>query len=274
MSAPHRARPGAPPALPPEPGFGWRGRDGRPRHAGIGSRADLERTADADADRHADDLDDERFGSADERYFGSADRHPGIGSAERYDDDQDDIGMPMDRHDGVQGGGIGSADDSADDSADGTADADAAGRPAGERRPLLDNLRFVNEDIASLRKLLLFARTAHYNLDHIQLVRGANMAFFWCFTAPLLTAAFFLIWAYCLRLHRALTAWGITLVAATALNPLADWLVPDGLDLTTWWPTGWQWFAGGACVFLVASALAPRIEQRAKRRRAGRAKQR
>ncbi|MHA6631861.1 hypothetical protein ACU61A_41065 [Pseudonocardia sichuanensis] len=132
------------------------------------------------------------------------------------------------------------------------------------RLPLVHNLRFVNESLGSLRELLRFAREAHYNMSHIPLVRAFHIAFFWLVTTPVLSVGLFLLWAFAVRLHRALTAAVLALVLAPAARtiPVVGWLVPEWLVVTTWSATTWQWAGGGLLVFGVGVALVLAGERR------------
>lgn len=129
-------------------------------------------------------------------------------------------------------------------------------------RPLLDNLRFANEDVHSLRNLLQEARGASYNGRNIAAVRSFNIAFYWVITVPVLTVAFFLLWAFVLRPHRAVTALVIAFFLGPFLNALVGFAVPDGLDVTTWSTSNWQWAGGIALVLVVATAVALLGERR------------
>jgi len=268
--------------------YGWAdrvARAGRPRHAGIGTREEVERGAEemdrheqAPADRHDSGTADRHdFGTADRHDFGTADRHDsGIGTAPARPigtPDRHDIGtgewhndhadadadadadaathhhivMPDDerRADVVR---TGSAD------ADADADADEAG-PARQRYPLISSLRFWNEEIR-LGDLLRIVRQGDYNLSHILVVRAANVTFFWLVTAPFVTAAFCFMWAFAVSLHRALTIAAVVLVAAQAV-PIVSWLV-----VSTWSAATWQWIGAAALVFGVGTAIAVAAERR------------
>jgi hypothetical protein len=135
----------------------------------------------------------------------------------------------------------------------GSADADED-RSARRRYPLIHGLRFWNEEIR-LRDLLHIVREGQYNLAHIPVVRAANTAFFWLVTAPVVTIAFLLLWAFAISFHRAVTITGVVLVAAQAV-PVVPWLV-----LSTWPPAVWQWAGGAALVFGVGTAIAAAVER-------------
>lgn len=233
-------------------GYGWADRAGRQRHAGIGTREEVERHAEEE-DRHGaaarqpSGTGAERHGSGTpERHSGTPQRH-GSGTAQRHDD-RADAGVP-DRHQII----VPVDDDRAGDDED-----------TVPRYRLIDDLRFVNEPVASLRELLRFAREASYNMAHIPLVRAFHIAFFWLFTAPILTAVLFLLWAFVVRLHRALTAAVLTLVIAPVVRtiPVIGWLIPEWLVVTTWSATTWQWAGGGLLVFAGGTAIALAGERR------------
>ena len=135
----------------------------------------------------------------------------------------------------------------------GSADADEE-RPARRRYPLIHGLRFWNEEIR-LRDLLRIVREGEYNLAHIPVVRAANTAFFWLVTAPVVTIAFFLLWAFAISFHRAITIAGVVLVAAQAV-PVVPWLVAS-----TWPAAVGQWAGGAALVFGVGTAIAAAVER-------------
>jgi hypothetical protein len=257
-------------------GSGWQDRAGRPRHAGIGTRTDVERHA-AELDRHDEDPTEWHgtgtpSGTSSGTSSGTA---PDSGTAQRHAHRHGTGTAPArhsgteDRHDSGAGTVMPShhqfvVPDDSRAAADSRADEDGVPpqETAGVRHRLFDDLRFVNEDMASLRNLLRFARTATYNMSHLAPVRAANIAFFWIVTAPVLTVAFFLLWAFAVRLHRALTVAVIIGVLGPFANRLLDWLVPDGLDVTTWSATTWSWVGGGLLMFGVATAIALAGERR------------
>lgn len=268
-------------------GYGWGPRADRRRHAGIGTREEMERHAEeaerhgtaawgesgTAAERHSSGTAErngtpERHGRAARRHAsgtarGTAARHAGTAQRHSGTDERHDSGTP-ERHDDRADADEaerhefivpldGRADDRASDDED-----------TVPRHRLIDDLRFVNEPVASLRDLLRFAREASYNMSHIPLVRAANIAFFWLFTTPILVTVLFLLWAFVVRLHRALTAAAITLVIAPAAHaiPAIGWLVPEWMVVTTWSTTAWSVAGGALLVFAVGTAVALAGERR------------
>jgi hypothetical protein len=122
----------------------------------------------------------------------------------------------------------------------------------------VDELRFVDKPLGSLRELLEFAREWHYNMSHVPLVRSANIAFFWLVTVTILPAVWFLCWTFVVRLHRALTAAVIVLVLSPFVRtlPVIGWLVPDWLVLTAWSATTWRVAGVAVGLFMVGTAIA------------------
>lgn len=244
------------------------------RHPGIGTREAVEQEG-ADMDRH-DQVPADRHDQApaDRHNLGPADRHgtgtgtgigtgigtaaaPPIGTADRHD-----LGTGEWHHDGA-GAGVDAAthhhivmpdrEGRTDVVRIGSADADED-RSARRRYPLVGGLRFWNEEIR-LRDLLCIVREGEYNLAHIPVVRAANTAFFWSVTAPVVTIAFLLLWAFAISFHRAITITGVVLVAAQAV-PVVPWLV-----VSTWPAAVWQWAGGAALVFGVGTAIAAAVER-------------
>lgn len=114
----------------------------------------------------------------------------------------------------------------------------------------VSGFRFVDLRSGSLREILRLARRAEYNLGHIPAVRCANQAFFYLVTVPVLALAWLGEWVH-VRMHRALAVWGVVLVFTHYLNRIADWLIPDILDLGTWSATMWQIVGGWAILFVI-----------------------
>lgn len=145
--------------------------------------------------------------------------------------------------------------------ADGVVRADTV--PTGElRRHWADTPRAATEHLGSLAELLRYAKHAQYNLAHYEAARAAHEVFFWMFTAPILITAWPFLWAYVIRFVRAVTFWVLTIVVAMPLNDLADWLVPDGLDVRTWSASAVQVAVGFVVVFVVATGLVVRRRRR------------
>lgn len=119
----------------------------------------------------------------------------------------------------------------------------------------VDGLRPANLPLGSPRDLLRFAKEAKYNLAHIDAVRAANIVFVALIAAPVIMGVSVILWAFFVQLHRALTFCVITLVVAPFVNRLADWLVPDGLDASTWSASTWQWVTGCVAAFAVATTV-------------------
>ena len=140
-----------------------------------------------------------------------------------------------------------------DDAADGPVPVGKGRRLTGT---LTGRLRFVNDDVSALNTQLRFAWDSSYNMRHVPVVRAANVAFFFLVTAPVLTIVFFLLWAFAVLLHRALTGVAIIVLTAPFANQLWPWLVPDVLDVTTWTRNAWQLVGIAVLVFGVATAIA------------------
>jgi hypothetical protein len=189
-------------------------------------------------------------------------RHAGVGSRAELDqlDQRDD--EPGDQ---PAGPGPGTRRDVVLDKRTHRAGEDLDDAQAGRRGTGLGSFRgprFVHERVDSLRDLLVAARTATYTGCHLRVVRAGNEAFYWLVTVPVLTVVFPLIWTFALSLHRALTAWFLIVVVAPFVNPHVDWLVLDGLDVSTWSFTTRAVVGTGALVFLATTAIAAVAERR------------
>ena len=249
-----------PPQPPVKPaaggGFGWGGRAARQRHAGSGTEEATERHA-VEEDWHGAAA-RSASGKGVERHAGGTVQRHDSGKPERHggtDGWQGELAAPAvpdQRHEVVP---------VREDPADDLAEVDDGYVPPV---PVLMNLRFVNEGLDSLRDMLRFAREANYNMSHIPFVRAGHVAFFWVVTFPVLSLTLFLLWAFAVRLHRALTAALIMLVGAMGANrlPALRWLVPDWLDATTWTGATWRWVGAALLVWAIASAIALLGERR------------
>lgn len=209
---------------PPRRGFGWGATARRNDHK-------PERSSGTPGDRN-DDLAAERSDAGPERNAAGAGERP----------DRSGAGLPATR-------------DGAVAVPAGRSGAVLPGRAGEVVEEWAGGLRPWNLPLGSPRELVVFAKTAPINLGHIDWVRAANVVFVRFIAVPVIMIASFIQWAFFVQLHRAVTAWFITLVLAHFLNRLVDGWVPDWLDMMTWSATTWQWIAGGLAAFAVATAL-------------------
>jgi hypothetical protein len=134
-------------------------------------------------------------------------------------------------------------------------------RLAGKVGRWFDDFRFISEDVGSLRKQLRRAKEAHYNGSQIPIVRAAHIAFFWLFTAPIVSLLLCVAWIL-LDPVRFATAFVINLPVSAVLNhvpALAD-IYPDVLDCTTWSTASLLALAGVAAAFVALTVVVLLVE--------------
>lgn len=100
----------------------------------------------------------------------------------------------------------------------------------------LDGLRFVNNSPGSLRDQIDYAVDGAYSNRAEGPWRNANIGYARFIATPGLTLCLLIGWAFFTRLSRALTCGPILLFLLMLLNamPITAWLIPDGVDFTTW----------------------------------------
>lgn len=238
--------------------FGWKRSADRPRHTGVGTRPASGRGTTSGGGtpaprRRNGTLARQRTGTPAEHPPGTPDDRNAVVAADRNAgtpgerDDRSGVAGPV-THEFVVPGPV-----DVERSGDERSGAALAGRAAEAALSSVGNLRFVNQPIGSLKDLLRDARHCHFNLSHHDAGRALHLAFFILVTVLFLIPIWPLLWVFVLRLHRAVTAWSLALICAPFLNSLADGLVWDGFDMTTWSPTTWQLVCGGLLVFLLTA---------------------